>query len=125
MASRIPGAKYFDVDEIADPKSKYPHMLPDTPTFTRFMKMMRIKTDGTPIVCYDQYGFWSAPRVWWMFNIFGKTNRISILNGGLPKWISEGHEVESGEYEIYAPEAGEPDSDYAYQYNPDLVATFE
>lgn len=48
------------------------------------------------MVIYDAYGIMSAPRVWWLLTEFGH-KRASVLDGGLPKWLSEGRPVESGE----------------------------
>jgi thiosulfate/3-mercaptopyruvate sulfurtransferase len=47
-------------------------------------------------VVYDSLGVISACRVYWTFRVFGHEN-VSVLNGGLPKWITEGRSTESGE----------------------------
>jgi thiosulfate/3-mercaptopyruvate sulfurtransferase len=48
--------------------------------------------DGHQIVVYDSLGIFSAPRVWWTFRAYGKTD-IAVLDGGLPKWLAEGRAV--------------------------------
>ena len=53
-------------------------------------------TENDTIVVYDSSGFFSAPRVWWTFKIFGARN-VFILDGGLPVWTQEGRPVNSGE----------------------------
>ena len=47
------------------------------------------------IVCYDNVGVFSAPRVAWTLQFFG-AERVRILNGGLKKWVAEGRKIESG-----------------------------
>jgi thiosulfate/3-mercaptopyruvate sulfurtransferase len=84
----IPGAVFFDIDEIADTASSLPHMLPPPEKFASRVRRLGLG-DGNRIVVYDQSGIRSAPRAWWMFRIFGH-NDVAVLNGGLPKWRNEG-----------------------------------
>ncbi|MEL6477908.1 MAG: 3-mercaptopyruvate sulfurtransferase [Pseudomonadota bacterium] len=91
-AGHIPGARFFDIDEIADSKSPLPHMLPPTEKFVSRVRAMGIG-DGHRVVVYDQTGLFSAARVWWMFRVFGHQD-VAVLDGGLPKWMAEGHPVE-------------------------------
>ena len=95
LAEHIPGALFFDIDEIADTKSHLPHMLPPPEKFSSRMRSMGIG-DGSRIVVYNSAGLFSAARVWWTFRVMGVQD-ISVLNGGLPKWKREGHPLESGE----------------------------
>ena len=95
LAEHIPGALFFDIDEIADTKSHLPHMLPPPEKFSSRMRSMGIG-DGSRIVVYDSAGLFSAARVWWTFRVMGVQD-ISVLNGGLPKWKREDHPLESGE----------------------------
>ncbi len=95
LAERIPGAIFFDIDEIADSKSEVPHMLPPPEKFSSRMRSMGIG-DGSRIVVYDSRGLFSAARVWWMFRVMGVED-VTVLNGGLPKWKQEGRPMESGE----------------------------
>lgn len=44
---------------------------------------------------YDTYGIFSAPRALFMFRSFGH-EQSSVLDGGLPRWESEGLPTESG-----------------------------
>ncbi len=91
----IPGALFFDIDDIADEKSPLPHMLPSTTKFASRMKKMGIG-DGMDIVAYDSEGLYSAARVWWMFRAMGHES-VRVLNGGLKKWKAEGRPLEDGE----------------------------
>ncbi|MEZ5815759.1 MAG: 3-mercaptopyruvate sulfurtransferase [Hyphomicrobiaceae bacterium] len=90
-ATHIPGAYFFDIDEVADKKNPLPHMLPSTVQFASQVKAMGIG-DGTRIVVYDVEGLYSAARVWWMFRTMGHDD-VAVLNGGLKKWKAEGRPV--------------------------------
>jgi thiosulfate/3-mercaptopyruvate sulfurtransferase len=92
--AHIPGAVFFDVDGIADHDSDLPHMLPGPAQFGDAVGELGIGRDDT-IVVYDGVGLGSAARVWWTFHIFG-ARRVFILDGGLPRWQSEGRPTESG-----------------------------
>jgi thiosulfate/3-mercaptopyruvate sulfurtransferase len=95
LEEHIPGALFFDIDEIADTKSPFPHMLPPPEKFSSRMRAMGIG-DGSRIVVYDNQGLFSAARVWWTFRVMGVED-VSVLNGGLPKWKREGRPLDSGE----------------------------
>ncbi len=91
-AAHIPGARFFDIDEIADLRSDLPHTVPPVEKFISRMRAMGVG-DGHQVVVYDGIGLRSAARVWWMFRLMGKTD-IAVLDGGLPKWQAEGRETE-------------------------------
>ncbi len=91
-AGHIPGALFFDIDEISDTQSALPHMAPPVEKFISRVRAMGIG-DGHRVVVYDQSGIFSAARVWWMFRLFGHQD-VAVLDGGLPKWVAEGRELE-------------------------------
>lgn len=91
-AAHIPGALFFDIDDLVDETSSLPHMLPPTPKFASRMKKMGVG-DGMRIVVYDTEGLFSAARVWWTFRAMGHKD-VAVLNGGLKKWKAEGRELE-------------------------------
>ncbi|MEM6660844.1 MAG: 3-mercaptopyruvate sulfurtransferase [Pseudomonadota bacterium] len=93
--SHIPGARFFDINDIADDHSPLPHMLPPVEKFVSRIRKMGIG-DGHRVVVYDQKGVYSAARVWWMFRVFGHTD-VAVLDGGLPKWVAEGRPVDDEE----------------------------
>ena len=93
-AAHIPGAVLFDIDMIADTASGYPHTLPSAERFGEAVAALGV-TNGHDIVVYDGMGFFSAPRVWWMFRAFGH-DRVRVLDGGFPKWQAEGRPTEAG-----------------------------
>lgn len=90
----IPGARFFDIDSIADPSSGLPHTLPTPDRFAEALQSLGI-TEGHTVVVYDSAGLLSAPRAWWMFRVFG-WERVAILKGGLPAWLRSGGDTASG-----------------------------
>ncbi len=95
LAEHIPGAVFFDIDEICDSDSDLPHMLPSAEKFASRVRALGLG-DGNRIVVYDSVGLMSAARVWWMFRVFGH-QEVAVLDGGLPKWKSEGRPLEDME----------------------------
>lgn len=91
-AAHIPGARFFDIDEISDQRSNLPHMAPPPEKFISRMRAMGVG-DGHQVVVYDGAGIFSAARVWWLFRLMGKTD-VAVLDGGLPKWQAEDRETE-------------------------------
>jgi thiosulfate/3-mercaptopyruvate sulfurtransferase len=92
-AEHIPGAVFFDIDEIADTTSPLPHMLPPPEKFSSKVRKLGLG-NGNKVVVYDGTGFASAAaRVWWMFRAFGHRD-VCVLDGGFPKWLREGRQVE-------------------------------
>ncbi|MDO5657651.1 MAG: 3-mercaptopyruvate sulfurtransferase [Paracoccus sp. (in: a-proteobacteria)] len=91
-AGHIPGARFFDIDAISDPRSALPHMAPPPEMFISRMRAMGIG-DGHQVVIYDNSDIRSAARVWWLFRLMGKTD-VAVLDGGFAKWQAEGREVE-------------------------------
>jgi thiosulfate/3-mercaptopyruvate sulfurtransferase len=94
LAEHIPGALFFDIDDLSDEKSPLPHMLPSTVKFASRMKKMGVG-DGMRIVVYDTLGLFSAARVWWTFRAVGHED-VAVRNGGLKKWSSAGRPREEG-----------------------------
>jgi thiosulfate/3-mercaptopyruvate sulfurtransferase len=94
-AARIPGARLFDIDAIADDATDLPHMVPTPARFARMVGALGV-SNASRIVFYDQHGLRSSPRGWWMMRLFGH-DRVAVLDGGLPAWVGEGRPTESGE----------------------------
>jgi thiosulfate/3-mercaptopyruvate sulfurtransferase len=93
--AHIPGARFFDIDEIADPETDLPHMVPSAGRFARLVSALGV-SNATRIVFYDQKGLTTAARGWWLMGLFGH-DRAFVLDGGLPKWVAEGRPIEEGE----------------------------
>ena len=86
--AHIPGAVFFDIDDICEPGTSLPHMIPSPELFARKAGALGIG-DGDRVVVYDSAGLSSAGRAWWMLRLFGHHD-VALLDGGLPKWRAEG-----------------------------------
>jgi thiosulfate/3-mercaptopyruvate sulfurtransferase len=105
-AAHIPGARFFDIDEIADPDTDLPHMVPAAGRFARLVGALGVSND-TRVVFYDQKGLASAARGWWLMGLFGH-DAAAVLDGGLPKWRAEGRALEAGDAPAPAPAVFRP-----------------
>jgi thiosulfate/3-mercaptopyruvate sulfurtransferase len=92
IAAHIPGAVFFDIDDLSDETSTLPHMLAPAAKFASRMRQLGLG-DGNLIVVYDGAGIYSAPRAWWMLRAMGHED-VAVLDGGFPKWKREGRPVE-------------------------------
>jgi thiosulfate/3-mercaptopyruvate sulfurtransferase len=111
LEAHIPGARFFDIDEVADPDTTLPHMIPGAARFEKLMGQLGV-ANASRIVFYDQKGLQSSARGWWLMRLFGHRN-AAVLDGGLPKWVKEGRAVRSGAAESVA----------ATRYVADFVAS--
>ncbi len=91
-AAHIPGAVFFDIDDLSDETSPLPHMLAPAAKFASRMRKLGLG-DGNLIIVYDGAGIYSAPRAWWMLRAMGH-EEVAILDGGFPKWKREGRPIE-------------------------------
>lgn len=83
------------MDLVSDQLSSFPHMLPSESSFSYHAGQLGIRKSDT-VVCYDSFGIFSAPRIWWMFKVFGHEN-VAVLDGGLKKWIAnKNNPIETG-----------------------------
>ena len=90
--AHIPGAVYFDIDDIADEHGALPHMLPSPAKFSSRVRRLGLG-DGTRIVIYDANRYSASARAWWMFRTFGHPD-VAVLDGGLAKWRAEGRPLD-------------------------------
>ena len=105
--AHIPGARFFDIDVVADPDTTLPHMAPTAGRFARLMGEMGI-SNTTRVIFYDQKGLQSSARGWWLMKLFGH-EKTAVLDGGLPKWLAEGRTTESGDAKPATPASYTPD----------------
>ncbi|TVU12062.1 hypothetical protein EJB05_45686 [Eragrostis curvula] len=91
--AHIRGALFFDIDGIVDRTTDLPHMLPSKEAFAAAVSALDIRNQDKVII-YDGKGFFSAPRVWWMFRVFGHS-KVWVLDGGLPQWRASGFDLGS------------------------------
>jgi thiosulfate/3-mercaptopyruvate sulfurtransferase len=94
LITHIPGAVFYDLDAGAATNTTLPHMLPTAANFSADMQSLGVN-DNTHVVVYDAAGLFSAARLWWMLKSFRHT-KVSVLDGGLPKWLSDGFASASG-----------------------------
>ncbi len=116
LAEHIPGAIFFDIDELSDHTSGLPHTLPAAESFSVAMQQLGIPKDAT-IVVYEQGGLFSAPRGLWMLRVFGAPH-VHLLNGGLRAWKDAGYPTESGEVKRAA-------SEFRAELQPGAVTSFD
>jgi thiosulfate/3-mercaptopyruvate sulfurtransferase len=91
-AHHIPGARFFDIDDIADTDSGLPHMLPPPEKFSSRVRKLGLG-DGHRVICYDQNGFLASARVWWTFRVMGHSD-VAVLDGGFEAWKAVGGAIE-------------------------------
>ena len=95
LDAHIPGARFLDINRVADRTNPAPHMLPSAAEFGRAMTELGVGRDDR-IVVYDNSPLRTAARGWFMFRHFG-AERVAILDGGFQKWRAEGRPAESGD----------------------------
>jgi thiosulfate/3-mercaptopyruvate sulfurtransferase len=113
----VPTAQIFDIDQTSDRASPLPHMLPSADQFQQQMRDLGIN-QNSHVIAYDAAGLFSAARCWWMFKMFGH-NKVSVLDGGLPKWLAENRDIQSG------PSQAVPKGNFIARYNATMVATID
>lgn len=109
----LPGARFFDIDAVADHDTSLPHMLPSPQEFAAAVGGMGIGNETT-VVVYDNNRFMASARAWWMFRVFGH-KRVSVLDGGLQRWQALGYPLESSEPVTPVPRA------FQAGFRPELV----
>jgi len=115
-AAHIPGARFFDVDAIADTCNPLPHMLPAPEFFAEQVGRLGIANDSH-VIAYDGNDFMASARVWWTFRVFGH-DRVSVLDGGFRRWQALGLPVSSEDT------AG-PERAFRPGFRPELVLNLE
>jgi thiosulfate/3-mercaptopyruvate sulfurtransferase len=90
-ARHIPGAMFFDLDEVCEPRGLHPHMAPSPAKFSSRVRKLGLG-DGVRVVVYDNNHFFASARVWWLFRFMGHAD-ATVLDGGLAKWQAEGRPV--------------------------------
>jgi thiosulfate/3-mercaptopyruvate sulfurtransferase len=93
-AAHLPGARFFDIDDVADKDTDLPHMVPSAGRFAKKMCEYGI-SNTTLLVFYDQQPNFRSARALWLMNLFGH-DEACVLDGGLAKWVEEGRAVEAG-----------------------------
>ena len=89
----IRGAMFWDVDEHSNKNSPYPHMMSNSDYWTKMLLSYGIKNEDH-IVVYDFSDLYSSCRLWFALKYFGH-KQVSVLDGGLKKWLKENRETTS------------------------------
>ena len=114
--AHVPGAVFWDIDDVADRSSSLPHMMPDEATFARHMGALGISNDHH-VVVYDNVSMMTSARAWWMLRAFGH-NRVSLLNGGQVKWQSEGRPVSAAPEQV-------PNVEFTAVFDPAMIRSLD
>jgi thiosulfate/3-mercaptopyruvate sulfurtransferase len=85
-AAHVPGAVRIAEGPLRDPADDQ-DFLPNPEAFAGMMSRAGIG-GGTHVVIYDDQGGRSAARLWFILNAYGH-QRMSLVNGGWPKWADE------------------------------------
>ncbi len=107
LERHLPGARYFDIDDISDKDTDLPHMVPAPGLFRKKMEALGVSNESF-LVFYDNNALGWSCRGWWMMGTFGH-DKAAVLDGGLKKWIAEGRALESGQSPARAPGSFRPD----------------
>ncbi|EGF79301.1 hypothetical protein BATDEDRAFT_25981 [Batrachochytrium dendrobatidis JAM81] len=89
----IKGARFAGLASFTDQLSTLPNTVMYEHEFSKKMGHLGI-TPEDHVVVYDSTGTYSSPRAWWTLKFFGH-DKVSVLDGGLPKWIKEDGALES------------------------------
>ncbi len=90
QSGHVPGAVFMDIDrDLASPPGQGPgrHPLPQADMFAQAASRAGIAADKH-VIAYDDRGGATAARLWWLLRYFGH-DRVSLLDGGISKWIEE------------------------------------
>ncbi len=93
MHSRLPKARFFDIDLASAPNAPYPHTLPAKDYFLNYCQSLGLSPES-PILLYDKGGVICAFRVWYMLREFGFKD-VHLLDGGLRFWVDLGLPLET------------------------------
>lgn len=94
----IPGARYAHLDrDLSGAKTGQNgrHPLPTPAQMAERFGALGIGA-STQVVAYDADTGMYAARLWWMLRFMGH-DAVAVLDGGLARWVTEGHPVRGGE----------------------------
>mgnify|MGYP001179896173 CR=1 FL=1 len=88
-SKHITNSIFFDIDKNSNKKTDLPHMLPSKKDWETIVSDLGI-SNLDHVIVYDNSDIFSSCRVWYTFLYFGHDPKlISVLDGGLKKWINE------------------------------------
>jgi thiosulfate/3-mercaptopyruvate sulfurtransferase len=126
-AGHLPGAVFVDVHhELAQHPGPGRHPIPDPDRFGALMRRIGVSAH-TKVVAYDDAGGAAAARLWWLLRFYGHP-QAALLDGGIPRWISEGRPLETsipafppGDFIARPDRARVVDRDAVARRSPDTV----
>lgn len=90
----VPGAVHLDYENIIGMKPPATGLLPDDRQLSEVFSSLGISFE-THVVAYDGENNSMATRLLWTLDAVGH-RAFSLLDGGLPAWLSGGHLTETG-----------------------------
>jgi thiosulfate/3-mercaptopyruvate sulfurtransferase len=120
----IPGAVFVDLErDLSNPvrpdRIGGRHPLPDVDALTEKLSSLGVGSSHV-VVAYDDpssgQGFYAA-HLWWLMRYLGHDN-VTVLDGGLPKWLEAG-----GALETATPQ--HPRAEFTASVRPDMIVNAE
>jgi thiosulfate/3-mercaptopyruvate sulfurtransferase len=90
----IPSARFFGLEDIADPASDLTHTLPPPAHLAARAAAVGARR-GRTVVLYDDAGTAPSARAWWVLRTYGFAD-VRVLDGGLRAWREAGLPLEQG-----------------------------
>ena len=90
-AEHIPGAVFFDIDEICDLDNPLPHMLPPPEKVGKLIGSLGIDNQTHVVLVPEGRNaadIGTATRVYWTFKVLGH-DAVSVLDGGWRAWTAD------------------------------------
>lgn len=113
----LPNSQFFDLEKrFSDNDSDLPHTFVTPTVFTEEAQALGINNNSI-IVCYDRWGIYSSPRVWWMFKAMGH-KEVYVLDGGSPAWNAQ-------EFETVNDYVKNQKGNFVARLSPEYIATKE
>ncbi|XP_052765883.1 thiosulfate sulfurtransferase-like [Mya arenaria] len=112
----IPQSVHFNIFKCTQSTPEIPVNLPEINCFTDYVQGLGIWPD-THVIAYDRSLPQAAYRTWWMLRLYGHRN-VSVLDGGLRKWLEDGYDVTTDEPEIER-------SDFVAKLDKNLLRSYD
>ena len=114
--AHIPGAAFFDHQDVSDANSNYMYMVLPEVALAEQIGKLGIAEDSEVVVYADGL-LPCATRAWWVLRYAGHNN-VRVLNGGLEAWKKAGGNLEAG---VHSYEA----TTFTGKPRPDMFASKE
>lgn len=99
LDGHIPGAVYLDwTSDLIDRDDPVPVQVASPEAISAVLGDRGIDA-ATHVIAVDAGGGQFATRLWWVLKYYGH-DRVSVLDGGLNRWVAEGRPLETGGVEV-------------------------